>query len=448
MLMKVLNFNYQGVLDFVSYDEIKSYQPVANKALEMLINKTGLGRDYLGWLDYPKKFTQELINQINETSQEIKASSDYLLVIGIGGSYLGAKAALDMLNDYLPANKTKVIFLGNTLSSNYTFEVLEFLKDKDFSINVISKSGTTTEPAIAFRLARKLLYDKYGSEAKTRIYVTTDEKSGALRKMAEKEGYKSFVLPSDIGGRYSVLTPVGLLPMAVSDINIEEVIKGAVVAQENLLHLPFEDNEALLYASIRNILYKEKGKAIEMITSFEPNFRFFGEWWKQLFGESEGKNHLGLFPASIIYSADLHSMGQLIQDGQRNLIETIISFKNPKYDLDILKDVENLDELNYLTNFKLSEINDIAKQATTIAHIDGGVPLMEITLDSVSDFNFGYLVYFFMLSCGISGYILGVNPFDQEGVEDYKRNMFALLNKPGFEKLKDELDNRIYEKNN
>lgn len=447
--MKVLNLNYQGVLDLVSLDEIRGYRTKANNALETLLNKTGLGNNFLGWIDYPISITKEELQAIKTASKQIQSNSEVLVVVGIGGSYLGAKAALDMLNDYYPhENKIEVIFLGNTLSSNYTYEVLKYLENKDFSVNVISKSGTTTEPAIAFRLVRKLLYEKYGSKAKERIFVTTDKAKGALRKMADKEGYQSFVLPSDIGGRYSVLTPVGLLPMAVSGITIEDVLQGAKDAREKFLTASFEENEVLLYASIRNLLYQEKNKKIEMITSFEPNFRFFGEWWKQLFGESEGKNHLGLFPASIIYSADLHSMGQLIQDGERNLIETVVSYKKPKYDFFIDLDEENLDELNYLSKYSLSEINDIAKEATKIAHIDGGVPLIEISLEQNNPYNFGYLIYFFMLSCGVSGYLLRVNPFDQEGVEDYKRNMFALLDKSGYESLKNELEKRINEKNN
>lgn len=446
--MRAAKLNYQGVLSFLTEEEVFNKQHEAQQALAKLLNKTGLGNEYLGWIDYPSKVSEEELDNIIEVSKKIVEQSDVLVVIGIGGSYLGAKAALDLLRDYSQPNKSiEVVFLGHNISSTYTYEILEYLKDKDFSVNVISKSGTTTEPAIAFRLIRQLLEEKYGNKARERIIVTTDKEKGALRRLSKEKGYLTFILPSDIGGRFSVLTSVGLIPMAVCGIDIKQVIEGAKLAQNYLLNASFNDNDSLLYAVIRTILHQKYHKDIEVLASFEPNFRYFTEWWKQLFGESEGKNHLGLFPASVIYSTDLHSIGQYLQDGKRHLIETIVSFEKSKYDLEIPVDGDNLDELNYLTNYKLSEINKIAQTATMLAHIDGGIPLLEIKVKEMNELSFGYLVYFFMLAVGVSGYLLGVNPFDQEGVEDYKRNMFALLNKDGYQDLRESLVKRLNEKN-
>lgn len=447
--MRSVKLNYQGVLNFISKDEINSYKEKTEEALQKLITKTGLGNEYLGWINYSNTITDEEIDRINQVSDKIKQNSDVLVVIGIGGSYLGAKAALSILRDYYPTqNGIEVIFFGNSFSSNYAYEVLRYLEHKEFSVNVISKSGTTTETAVAFRIIRSILHKKYGSKAKERIYVVTDEYKGALRKLANKEGYVSFSLPNDVGGRYSVLTSVGLLPMAVNGIDIKKVIQGAKDAQNYLINAPFWENDALLYAAIRNIFHQNYRKDIEVLASFEPNFTCFGEWWKQLFGESEGKHHKGLFPTTLVYSTDLHSIGQYIQDGKRNIIETIISFDKVKYDIPIPYEKDNLDELNYLSDFTLSKVNEIAREATIMAHIDGEVPVMEVQVAHLDEYTFGYLVYFFMLSAAVSGYLLGVNPFNQEGVEDYKRNMFALLNKPGYEELKRKLVARLYEKNN
>ncbi|KXH86874.1 glucose-6-phosphate isomerase [Sporosarcina sp. HYO08] len=397
--------------------------------------------DYLGWLDLPETYDREEFERIQQTAKQIKETSDVLLVIGIGGSYLGARAAIEMLNhsfyNLLPKEKREypqVIFVGHNLSSTYISHVMDLLEGKDFSINVISKSGTTTEPAIAFRIFRKLLEDKYGkTEARKRIYVTTDPQKGALKELADQEGYETFVIPNNIGGRYSVLTAVGLLPIAASGIDITEMMAGAQKAQKELQNPVLEENAAYQYAVIRNILF-QKGMAIEMFVTYEPGLHYLAEWWKQLFGESEGKDRRGIFPASANFSTDLHSFGQYIQEGQRNLFETIIKVKKPNHDLVIEYDEENIDELNYLAGKTVDDVNSKAFQGALQAHYDGEVPGLVFEIPAMDAYTFGYIVYFFEKACAMSAYLFGVNPFDQPGVELYKTNMFTLLDKPGYEK--------------
>lgn len=429
-----LRLDYKNAVEF---NEIKNFENDAKSALDKIKNKQGLGNDYLGWVDFPLEIDDKEIARIIDISKKIRHESDVLVIIGIGGSYLGAKAALDMLRPYFD-NDFEIIFVGNTLSSTYTSEALDYIKDKDFSLNVISKSGTTTEPAIAFRLFKELLFSKYGKNANERIYVTTDPESGILRKQAKASGWESFIIPKDIGGRYSVLTAVGLLPIACGNIDIKAMLEGARKAREDLLTDDFADNPALIYASIRNKLYQD-GKVIEAFVTYEPKLRYLGEWLKQLFGESEGKDNKGLFPASLVYSTDLHSMGQFVQDGSNILFETVIRIEKPEDDIIIKADKDNLDGLNYLENKTLDYVNEQALKATVLAHVDGNVPNIIINIPKINPYNFGYLVYFFMISCAVSGHILGVNPFNQEGVEAYKKNMFALLGKPGYEQLAEKL---------
>lgn len=439
--MKLLD--YKNVLNFVSEDKIKKYEKEVMSAKDKLMNKTGEGNDYVGWVEYPNHISDEELNEINTAADEINKQSKVLVVIGIGGSYLGAKAAITMLRKYFKSKKElEVIFVGNTLSSTYTKEVLDYLQDKDFSVNVISKSGTTTEPAIAFRLLKTLLEAKYGTEYYKRVYCTTTFGKGALYQMAKANNYKIFSIPEDIGGRYSVLTPVGLLPIAASGIDITEVLKGAKDAYKAYTSKDYMENDALLYAAIRNLLYKS-GKLIEVLVSYEPKLSYFGEWYKQLFGESEGKDQKGVYPSSVLYTTDLHSLGQFIQDGKRDLFETVINVLKPGEDLVIEKEEKDFDKLNYLADKSLDEVNKQAINGTILAHVDGGVPNILINMSNISAYNFGYLVYFFEYSCGISGYLLGVNPFNQEGVEAYKKNMFALLGKEGYEKLGEELQQKL-----
>ncbi|MGI6768035.1 MAG: glucose-6-phosphate isomerase [Bacilli bacterium] len=434
--MKLLD--YSNLLKFVSEAEIKALEADVLASKEKLIEKTGVGSEYLGWVDYPVKAENELV-RIAQAAKKIQNEASVLLVIGIGGSYLGAKAGLSMLLPYLgKTEKTDLIFIGNTLSSTYTQEVIDYLADKDFSINVISKSGTTTEPALAFRLFRKLLHDKYGIEAKNRIYATTTIGKGVLYQMAKENGYEIFSIPEDIGGRYSVLTPVGLLPLAVAGIDIKAIIEGALEERKSIFQKTYLENDALLYAALRNILYK-KGKAIELFVTYEPKLKYLGEWYKQLFGESEGKNGKGLFPASVLYTTDLHSLGQYVQDGKRILFETVINIAKPEKDILLAEEAGDLDGLNYLAGKTLDTVNKQALNGTVLAHVDGNVPNLILNIPEVSPYQFGRLVYFFMFACGLSGYLLGVNPFNQEGVEAYKKNMFALLGKPGFEDLRDML---------
>lgn len=435
--------DYCNVLNFVTKEDINGLRNETEQALDTLVKRSGAGNDYLGWLDYPENIAEEEVEAIIDAAQQIKRDSEVLLVIGIGGSYLGAKAALSMLGDYFPKTKTlEVLFVGHTLSSVYTNQLLEYLRNRDFSINVISKSGTTTEPAVAFRLFQKLLVDKYGDEAHKRVYVTTTIGKGALYSLACARKYRIFSIPEDIGGRYSVLTPVGLLPIAAAGYDIKKILKGAREARMHYLDTPYPENSVLLYAAIRNLLYRQ-GKKVEALVTYEPKLVYFGEWYKQLFGESEGKEHRGLYPSSLTYTTDLHSLGQYVQDGERLLFETVIRIQKPESDLHLEKEDEDFDGLNYLTGKHLSEVNEKALQGTLLAHVDGGVPNLIINLPEIDAYHFGYLVYFFMLTCGVSGYLLKVNPFNQEGVEAYKKNMFALLGKPRYENLREKLEGKM-----
>ena len=436
----MLKVNYQNAL---STEELNLKKASVLEAYETLIKKTGPGNDFLGWLRYPIEHDLEEYNRIKKAAKKIQEESEVLVVVGIGGSYLGAKAVIEALKSYFPKEKQlEVIFAGHTLSSTYMAELLSYLENKEFSINVISKSGTTTEPAIAFRLLKQLLEKKYGKEANSRIYATTDKAKGALRVQADELGYETFIVPDDVGGRYSWFTAVGLLPIACSGIDIDQLFKGATDAMIDAYNLPFEENMALQYAGCRNILYN-KEKFIEILVSYEPKLSFISEWWKQLFGESEGKDGVGIFPASLVYSTDLHSMGQYVQEGKRLMFETVLQVKEPEKDLILTKASSDLDGINYLAGKKLSEVNDKAMVGTALAHVDGGVPNIMIELDKIDAYNVGYLLYFMMFSCGVACYMQKINPFNQPGVESYKKNMFALLGKPGFEELAEELKKRF-----
>jgi glucose-6-phosphate isomerase len=448
--MTHIRFDYSKALSFFGEHELTYLQDAVKVAHHSLHEKTGAGNDFLGWIDLPVDYDKEEFARIQKAAEKIKSDSDVLLVIGIGGSYLGARAAIEMLQhsfyNALPTEKRKtpqIIFVGNNISSTYMKDVMDLLEGKDFSINVISKSGTTTEPAIAFRIFRKLLEEKYGKEeARKRIYATTDKARGALKTLATEEGYETFIIPDDVGGRYSVLTAVGLLPIAVSGANIEEMMKGAAQAREDFSKSELKENPAYQYAAVRNILYN-KGKTIEMLINYEPALQYFAEWWKQLFGESEGKDQKGIFPASANFSTDLHSLGQYIQEGRRDLFETVLKVEKPRHDLVIEAEESDLDGLNYLAGQTVDFVNTKAFEGTLLAHTDGGVPNLVITLPELNEYTFGYLVYFFEKACAMSGYLLGVNPFDQPGVEAYKVNMFALLGKPGYEEKKAELEKRL-----
>ena len=410
--------------------EIKQYTDKVKELHKVIHEKTGAGNDFLGWVDWPKEYDYEEVNSIIEASKKINEECDTLVVCGIGGSYLGAASAIEMLNGLFSESKVKIIFMGNTFSSTYTAQVLKYLEDKEFAINVISKSGTTTETSIAFRLVKELAIKKYGkAKANSRIYATTDKARGALKNESNIEGYKTFVIPDDIGGRYSVLTAVGLLPIAVSGQDIREILAGAAQARLDFENDNLESNAAYQYAVARYVLNK-KGYPVEMFVTYEPHFQKLGEWWKQLFGESEGKEGKGLLPDSVTYSTDLHSLGQFVQEGTKVLFETVFTVSKPQIDLEIPSDEANLDGLNYLAGKKMSFVNEKACEGTLAAHeIDGKVPNVLITMDSMNAFNYGYLVYFFEMSCAMSAYLLGINPFNQPGVEVYKKNMFKLLGK-------------------
>ena len=440
-----LNTKYLG--DFVGDHELKAISPALYAAADTLKCANGLGCDFTGWVKHPVNYDKEEYARIKAAAEKIKKSCDVFVVIGIGGSYLGARAAIEFVKSPLYNNMKKdtpdIYFAGNTISPSATAELLEICKDKDVCINVISKSGTTTEPAIAFRIFRELIEKKYGAEgAKERIFVTTDKCRGTLKAFADEKGYETFVVPDDIGGRYSVLTAVGLLPIAVSGADIDEMMRGAYDAMEKMTSAPVEENPALAYAAYRNILYR-KGKTTEILAAYEPSFAMMSEWWKQLYGESEGKDGKGIFPASVIFSTDLHSLGQYIQMGMRNLFETVVTFSEPNVDVEVPYDPANVDTLNFLAGKTLSYVNEMAQKGTVLAHVDGGVPNMIINIDKRDEYNFGYLVYFYEYACGVSGYLLGVNPFDQPGVEAYKKNMFALLGKPGYEEMRAGLLERL-----
>lgn len=445
-----LKFDYSKALPFVQQHEIDYLAEPVRLAHEQLHAQTGAGSDYLGWIDLPVNYDKEEFARIQQAAKKIREDSDALIVIGIGGSYLGAKAAIDMLShsfyNVLPKDQRKgpeIYFAGNNISSTYISHLLEALEGKDISVNVISKSGTTTEPAIAFRIFRELLEKKYGKEeARKRIYATTDRARGALKSLADAEGYETFVIPDDVGGRYSVLTAVGLLPIATAGIDIDAMMQGAADAREAYSSPSLAENESYQYAAVRNALYR-KGKLTEILVNYEPSLHYVSEWWKQLFGESEGKDLKGIYPASVDFSTDLHSMGQFIQEGSRHLFETVIQVEEVLEEVTIGTDPDDLDGLNFLSGKSLDFVNKKAFEGTMLAHSDGGVPNLIVTLPNISPYTFGYLVYFFEKACALSGYLLGVNPFDQPGVEAYKKNMFALLGKPGFEKEKAELEARL-----
>lgn len=435
--MGYLKFDVKGTKQFVSDNELEEMQPTISMADLELRKHTGAGSDFTDWLDLPKNYDRSEFNRIKKAAEKIKSDSDVLITIGIGGSYLGARAVIESLQDSFIQLKDKqefplVLFAGNSLSGQYLHELLQILDNKDFSINVISKSGTTTEPAIAFRIFKNLLETRYGKEeARKRIYVTTDSSRGALKQVADSEGYEEFVVPDGVGGRFSVLTAVGLLPIATAGIDIDALMEGAFNAYKDYQDSNIENNDAYLYAALRNILYR-KGKNIELLENYEPNLMYFAEWWKQLMGESEGKNQKGIYPSSANLSTDLHSLGQYIQEGRRNLMETVIRIVNPKYDVDIPKAGNDLDQLGYLEGRSLNYVNQKASEAVRLAHNDGNVPVMMIDLPKEDAYSMGYLIYFFELAVAISGYVNGVNPFNQPGVEDYKVNMFKLLGKPGY----------------
>jgi len=445
-----LRFDYSNALAFARQHEIDNLAPYVKLAHDQLHDKTGAGSDYLGWIDLPVNYDKEEFARIKEAAKRIQSDSEVLVVIGIGGSYLGARAAIEMLShsfyNVLPKEKRgtpQIFFAGNNISSTYTKHLIELIGDRDFSVNVISKSGTTTEPAIAFRIFKELLENKYGKEgAKKRIYATTDKAKGALKTVADSEGYETFVIPDDVGGRYSVLTAVGLLPIAVAGIDIDAMMLGAADASREYANPNLSENASYQYAAVRNALYR-KGKTTEILVNYEPSLHFFSEWWKQLYGESEGKDHKGIYPASVDFSTDLHSMGQFIQEGTRNLFETVLQVDKSAEEIVIGEDKDNLDGLNFLAGKTVDFVNKKAFEGTLLAHTDGGVPNLVVTIPEISPYWFGYLVYFFEKACGISGYLLGVNPFDQPGVEAYKKNMFALLGKPGYEDQKAELERRL-----
>ena len=440
-----LTFSCKYAEKFVSKNEIDNLAPMVEASHKMLHGKTGPGNDFLGWVDLPENYDKEEFERIKNAAEKIRTDSEVLVVIGIGGSYLGARAAIEFLSSPL-ANynaKTQIFYVGNSISGPYLAELINMVKDKELSVNVISKSGTTTEPAIAFRVFRELMETKYGKEgAKSRIYATTDKARGALKTLADNEGYETFVIPDDVGGRFSVLTPVGLLPIAVSGADIDMIMKGAFDAQKAYNNPVLAENECYQYAAVRNALLR-KGKCIEVLANYEPSLHYLTEWWKQLYGESEGKDQKGIFPAGVDFSTDLHSMGQFIQDGSRNLFETVINVKNASCDVTIKNDDENLDGLNFLAGKTLDFVNHKAMEGTVLAHTDGNVPNLLIEIEKLDEYTFGNLVYFFEKACGISGYLLGVNPFNQPGVEDYKKNMFALLGKPGYEDAKAKLESRL-----
>ncbi|MDQ0885880.1 glucose-6-phosphate isomerase [Paenibacillus sp. V4I9] len=441
-----IKFDYSNALPFMQEHEVDYFKDFVKTAHELLHEKKGPGSDYLGWVDLPLQYDKEEFSRIKDAAQRIRGNSDALIVIGIGGSYLGARSAIEALShsfhNQMKGN-TQVYFAGQNISSTYISDLLEMLADKDVSLNVISKSGTTTEPAIAFRILREYMEKKYGKEeANKRIYVTTDKSKGALKKLADEEGYETFVIPDDVGGRYSVLTAVGLLPIAAAGINIDQMMAGAAAAAEKYNNADLSTNESYQYAAVRNALYR-KGKTIELLANFEPSLHYVSEWWKQLFGESEGKDQKGLYPASVDFSTDLHSMGQYVQEGRRDLIETMLLVRKPRVEWTIQEDSSNLDGLNFVAGMTMDEVNKKAAEGTRLAHVDGGVPNLIVEIDALNEFTYGEMVYFFEKACAISGILLGVNPFDQPGVEAYKTNMFALLGKPGFEAHKDELIKRL-----
>ena len=447
-----LNFNYQFAKNFFNENELKQIKPYVELANEVLTSKSGAGNDFLGWIDLPENYDKDEFARIKKAAEKIKNDSEVLIVIGIGGSYLGAKAAIEFLShsfyNNLPKDKRKtpeIYFAGTNMSGVYLQHLIEVVGDRDFSVNVISKSGTTTEPAIAFRVFKKMLEEKYGKEeAAKRIYATTDKEKGALKTLATAEGYETFVVPDNVGGRFSVLTAVGLLPIAAAGINIDELMAGAKDAMNDFANKDMDENQALQYAAVRNILHR-KGKDLELMVNYEPRVHYLAEWWKQLFGESEGKDGKGLYPTSADFSADLHSLGQYIQEGKRLFFETVVSIGKPEVEFVIESDKDNLDGLNFIAGKTLDYVNKKATDGVILAHIDGDVPNLGVNIPEATPYHLGYTFYFFEKACGVSGYLLGVNPFDQPGVEAYKKNMFALLGKPGYEEAGKELEKKLNE---
>ena len=443
-------FDYSKAAAFIHEEEIAGIKAGVQAARETLVEKTGAGNDFLGWIDLPVDYDKEEFGRIKKAAEKIQKDSDVLLVIGIGGSYLGARAAIEFLShsfyNNLPKEKRKtpeIYFVGNSISSKYIHDLMDLVDGKDFSINIISKSGTTTEPAIAFRVFKEMLIEKYGKEeANKRIYATTDRARGALKNLANEEGYESFVVPDDVGGRFSVLTAVGQLPIAVSGADIDALMQGAADARKNALETPFEKNSALLYAAVRNILLR-KGKQVEIVANYEPSLHYVSEWWKQLYGESEGKDQKGIFPAAVDLTTDLHSMGQFIQDGARIMFETVLEVAESPAEIILKKEDVDTDGMNYLAGKSVDFVNKSAMNGTILAHTDGSVPNLKVTIPAMDAYSLGQLFYFFEFACGVSGYLLGVNPFNQPGVESYKKNMFALLGKPGYEEAREALLKRL-----
>ncbi len=449
-MSKKVTFDYSKVAPFVSDNEVELMKKQVMDAKDLLVSKTGAGNDFLGWIDLPVAYDKDEFDRIKKAAAKIQEDSEVLVVIGIGGSYLGARAAIEFLRhsfyNVISKDQRKtpeIYFVGNSISTTYLKDLIDVIGDRDFSINMISKSGTTTEPAIAFRIFKEMAEKKYGKEgAAKRIYATTDKARGSLKNLANEEGYESFIVPDDIGGRFSVLTAVGLLPIAVSGADIDKLMEGAASGREMALNLPYEENDALLYAALRNILLR-KGKTIEVLANYEPNVHFVSEWWKQLYGESEGKDQKGIFPASVDLTTDLHSMGQFIQDGARIMFETVINVEQSREEIKIGTEPVDLDGLNYLAGQTVDFVNKSAMNGTILAHTDGQVPNLMVKIPEETEFYLGQLFYFFEFACGVSGYVLGVNPFNQPGVESYKKNMFALLGKPGFEAQREELLARL-----
>ena len=445
-----VTFDYSKAACFISEAEVASMKKIVASAKEELVSRTGAGNDFLGWIDLPVNYDKEEFARIKKAAEKIQGDSEVLLVIGIGGSYLGARAAIEFLrhNFYNMVSKEvrktpEIYFVGNNISSTYVKHLMDVIGERDFSVNIISKSGTTTEPAIAFRIFKEMLEKKYGKEeAAKRIYATTDKARGALKNLATEEGYETFVVPDDVGGRFSVLTAVGLLPIAVSGADIDKLMEGAASGRKRALEADFEENDALQYAAVRNILLR-KGKTIEVLANYEPSLHYVSEWWKQLYGESEGKDQKGIFPASVDLTADLHSMGQFIQDGNRILFETVLNVEEPECEITINEEPVDLDGLNYLAGRTMDFVNKNAMNGTILAHTDGSVPNFVVNIPRQDEFSLGELFYFFEFACGVSGYVLGVNPFNQPGVESYKKNMFALLGKPGYEAEREALLKRV-----
>ena len=445
-----VTFDYSKAAPFVKDHEVENMKKLACDAKELLVSRNGAGNDFLGWIDLPVNYDKEEFSRIKKAAEKIQGDSEVLLVIGIGGSYLGARAAIEFLRhsfynivDKSVRKTPEIYFVGNSISSTYIRHLMDVIGDRDFSINMISKSGTTTEPAIAFRVFKEMMEKKYGKkEAASRIYATTDRAKGALKKVADEEGYETFVVPDDVGGRFSVLTAVGLLPIAVSGADIDKLMEGAASGREMALNAPFEENDAVKYAALRNIMLR-KGKGVEILANYEPAVHYVSEWWKQLYGESEGKDQRGIFPASVDLTTDLHSMGQFIQDGARIMFETVINVETSREEIILNEEPVDLDGLNYLAGKSVDFVNKSAMNGTILAHTDGQVPNFMVNVPEVNEYYLGQLFYFFEFACGVSGYMLGVNPFNQPGVESYKKNMFALLGKPGYEAQREELLKRL-----